>query len=88
MSDWNPLDISDVSIGDYIRCETFTHSQKWLIPGYEEYNCVTEGRVILMQYPPSNPTDIMIEFEGQVQRLGPDPGTSGGWILWRGHAAP
>ena len=80
---WIPLPLASIQLNDYVRCETYTHSQKWLvIPGYEDYNRVTEGRVVMMVEQVASPADIMIEFEGQAQRLGPDPGSSGGWTTW------
>jgi hypothetical protein len=65
-----------------VRCQTFTYSQKWLRGGYEEYNTVTEGRVIMITPNPISPEDIMIEHDSQYSSLGADPGTSGGWSIW------
>jgi hypothetical protein len=89
---WIPIALTNIELGDYIRCESYTHSQKWLeVPGY---NQVIEGRVILVTEEINSPADIMIETKGSdskgsVERLGPDLGSSGGYMVWiRTHTAP
>lgn len=97
MMKWVPINLTDVQIGDYVKCETYTHSQKWMVrSGYDNYNSTKEGRVVGISYTPVwdaesqtskfpalNLSDIMVDTIKGTDFLGPDPGSSGGYDIYK-----
>jgi hypothetical protein len=78
---WKYALLSDVRVGQYIKCSVFTHSQKWLSEEYEEYNRTKEGFVISVSDSPQSPSDIEMNVDDIVQVAGADPGSSGSFII-------
>lgn len=80
--EWHQTSISDIKVGDYVRCEVFTYSQKWMErPGYEEYNMTSEGQIVSISDNGQERqlSDILIDGN---RVLGHSPGSSGGYTIW------
>jgi len=68
--------IDELKVGDRVRSNVFTNSQKWMIPGYEEYNMTKIGTIIRLGV--SFFDTYIIDDEKNEMILAVDPGSSGG----------
>lgn len=76
---WNQIFLEDIKIGDYIKGVTSTHSQKWFIPGYEDYNATKVGKVVSVGSDLHN-LKVMMD-DGTISHACLDPGSSGSYEL-------
>jgi len=68
--------INELRIGDRVSSNVFTWSQKWMIPGYEEYNMTKYG--VIVRIGESFFDTYIRNDEGNEVILAVDPGSSGG----------
>lgn len=68
--------IEELKVGDRVRSNVFTNSQKWIIPGYEEYNMTKIGTIVRLGE--SFFDTYIIDDENKEMVLAVDPGSSGG----------
>jgi hypothetical protein len=68
--------INELKIGDRVSSNVFTNSQKWMIPGYEEYNMTKYG--VIVRLGKSFFDTYIRNDEGVEVILAVDPGSSGG----------
>lgn len=68
--------INELKVGDKVTSNVFTNSQKWMIPGYEEYNMTKTGVIVRLG---ESFFDTYIKNDQNKEIvLAVDPGTSGG----------
>jgi len=67
--------IDELKVGDHVVSNVFTWSQKYMIPGYEEYNMTKSG--IITRIGTSFFDTYIKNDEGNEVVLVSDPGTSG-----------
>ena len=68
--------IEELKVGDRVRSNVFTNSQKWIIPGYEQYNMTKIGTIVRLGE--SFFDTYIIDDENKEMVLAVDPGSSGG----------
>jgi hypothetical protein len=68
--------IDELKLGDRVKSNVFTWSQKWMIPGYEEYNMTKIGTIVRLGE--SFFDTYIIDDENKEILLAVDPGSSGG----------
>jgi hypothetical protein len=68
--------IDELKVGDRVKSNVFTNSQKWMIPGYEEYNMTKIGIIVRLGI--SFFDTYIIDDENKEIVLAVDPGSSGG----------
>ena len=68
--------INELKVGDKVKSIVFTWSQKWMVPGYEEYNMTKIG--FILKIGTTFYDTYIIDEEHNEKVLAVDPGSSGG----------
>lgn len=78
---WTNCDYSNLKVGDTIRAQTSTFSQKWMLrEGYEDCNATYQGKIISLG---SEETQMIIQLADGTKRYAvQDVGSSGLHNYW------